>query len=129
MKWVAVTLIISLGVMLTHNGVDLLAPSQAAREELFYVSRGFLGVILFGAIVLYAQAAGQASTALLAICTYGAVQEALTSVCGASYMLQPVRMTVGQSLCDRVTGWQPWTIFGGLCALLIAGFAWTSPRK
>lgn len=99
----------------THVGSALVAQqAHIDRAALFYVLRGVEGVFLFGLLLRH-------STTVAAVALWGMAEEALTSVCGALYIIEPVEPVPLQGLCDVRTGAPVFTWCGLFLAAALAG--------
>lgn len=103
--------------------------SARAASEIFYVARGVEGAVLFLTVLWYCERKPKEIEVLVLMltCVYGAVQEALTSICGAAYVSlfgvgKHENNNSGKGLCDFSSGWEGtvWaTVFFGFALVLI----------
>lgn len=101
-------------VALTHVGSEVIAKQFGVdRAALFYVMRGLEGVALYGLLLTH-------SPCVAAVALWGMGEEALTSVCGALYIVEPVDPAPFQGLCDVRAGMPVFSYLGLVAASLLA---------
>ena len=98
--------IIAAAVWLTHYLYHWTAADPYDAMQLFYIARGFEGVLLFAALALlltrYPLAVGA--------CVWGIFEEAQTSVCGILWPGGPVAVDSG--ICLELFGYGPYAALG-----------------
>lgn len=121
-RWIAALYAATLAA---HHGYRWAAGDTAGRE-FFYVARGVEGALLFLSLALLAATRRAAAErwALFALAVYGAVEEALTAMCGIGwYWLTPPAaqaIAAGGDLCSRSRGWWWMSIVATAVILLAA---------
>lgn len=113
MKALAVLFLV---IAVTHIAYDPLAMIFGTPQEWFYILRGIEGATVFAML-----AKAQASLLWVFVCLWGAMENSLTAVCGAGYMLSPVATSRFSGLCDVQTG-LPLSVLTVGIALALAAF-------
>lgn len=113
MKRLAVLFLV---IAVTHLAYDPLAMIVGSPQEWFYILRGVEGATVFALL-----AKAHESMLWAVVCLWGAMENSLTAVCGAGYMLSPATPDRFSGLCDLQTG-LPLSVLTVGIALALAAF-------
>lgn len=103
-------------IAVTHIAYDPLAMIFGTPQEWFYILRGIEGATVFAIL-----AKAQASLLWGIVCMWGAMENSLTAICGAGYMMSPSTPARFTGLCDTQTG-LPLSVLTVGIALALAAF-------
>lgn len=101
-------------IAFTHLGYEVVHQATGLdRAAVFYVARGLEGAFLYALFMGH-------SPYVAAVALWGVVESAMTSICGALYIIEPVNPGAWQGLCDVKTGMPVFYYSGLIIACLLA---------